>query len=138
METKDIAGLFIEATSKIEFYWNFYTVMLLALIGWLVSTKKALRAGLKSLITVGYLVFALMNVLGLWGSYTFAEALRQDLLIAANAVPDDLKNARAVLSEWSFDGQKTLALIIHAILGVFVLSVIWFGRFGESASDANN
>lgn len=38
METKDVADLFITATDKIEFYWNFYVVMLLALTGWLVST----------------------------------------------------------------------------------------------------
>ena len=42
METKEIADLFVTATGKIEFYWNFYTVTLLALIGWLVSTNKAL------------------------------------------------------------------------------------------------
>jgi hypothetical protein len=129
MEIRDIADLFIEATGKIEFYWNFYTVTVLALIGWLVSTDKVLRPGLKSLITVGYLVFALMNVLGLWGSYTFAEALRQDLLIAAEAAPDTLENARAVLSQHSYDNQKILALFIHA--------VVWFGRFGESASGSD-
>ena len=61
MEIRDIADLFIEATGKIEFYWNFYTVTVLALIGWLVSTDKVLRPGLKSLITVGYLVFALRS-----------------------------------------------------------------------------
>jgi hypothetical protein len=137
MEIRDIADLFIEATGKIEFYWNFYTVTVLALIGWLVSTDKVLRPGLKSLITVGYLVFALMNVLGLWGSYTFAEALRQDLLIAAEAAPDTLENARAVLSQNSYDNQKILALFIHAVLGAFVLSVVWFGRFGESASGSD-
>ena len=105
--------------------------MLLALIGWLISTKKYLGHGLKSLITVGYLVFAFMNIMGLWGSYTFAEAIRQDLLIAATAAPDTLQNAQAVLAKWSFVNQRTLALMIHVILGMFVLCVIWFGRFGE-------
>jgi hypothetical protein len=138
MDIKDIADLFIAATGKIEFYWNFYTLTLLALIGWLVSTRKVLGPGLKSLITVGYLVFVLMNILGLWGSYTFAEALREDLLIAASAAPDILGNTQAVLSERSFASQRILALMIHTILGVFVLSVIWFGRFGESASDTGN
>ncbi|PKG98577.1 hypothetical protein [Paraglaciecola sp. MB-3u-78] len=138
METKDIADLFIAATGKIEFYWNFYTVTLLVLIGWLISTKKILRPGLKCLITVGYLVFALMNILGLWGSYTFAEALRQDLLIAAQSAPDTLKNAQTILSKSSFSKQKVSVLIIHGVLGVFVLSVIWFGRLGELREDNKN
>ena len=131
METKDIADLFIIATEKIEFYWNFYTVTLLALIGWLISTKKQLRLGLKCLITMGYLLFALMNIFGLLGSYTFAEALRQDLLIAAQSTPDSLKNTHAILSKFSFSWQKLLVLINYSILGVFVLSVIWFGRIGD-------
>lgn len=80
MNEKDVADLFINATEKIGFYWNFYVVMLTALIGWLVSTKTALSTSLKSLITVGYLVFVAMNIVGLYGSYTFAEALRNDLL----------------------------------------------------------
>ena len=135
MEIKDIADLFIASTGKIEFYWNFYTVTLLVLIGWLISTKKTLRPGLKSLITAGYLVFALMNVLGLWGSYTFAEALRQDLLIAAQSAPDSLKNAQAILAKSSFSEQKVAVLIIHGVLGVIVLCVIWFGRLGELGGD---
>jgi hypothetical protein len=131
METKDIAELFIIATGKIEFYWNFYTVTLLVLIGWLISTKKRLSPGLKCLITVGYLLFAIMNILGLLGSYTFAEALRQDLLIAAQSAPDSLKNTQAILSDSSFSKQKITVLIIHSVLAVFVLSVIWFGRIGD-------
>jgi hypothetical protein len=138
METKDIAELFIAATGKIEFYWNFYTVTLLVLIGWLISTKKILRPGLKCLITVGYLIFALMNILGLLGSYTFAEALRQDLLIAAQSAPDTLKNSQAILAKSSFSNQKVSVLITHSVLGVFVLSVIWFGRLGALREDNKN
>ena len=138
MKTKDIADLFISATGKIEFYWHFYTVMLLALIGWLVSTKRDLRPGLRRLIAVGYLAFVLMNILGLWSSYTFAEALRQDLLDAVSRAPGTLRNAQAVLSDKSFVTQRSLALVIHAVLGVFVLSVILFGRLGERMPDAHD
>ena len=138
METNDIADLFIAATGKIEFYWNFYTVTLLVLIGWLISTKKILRTELKCLITVGYLVFACMNILGLWGSYTFAEALRQDLLFAAQSAPDTLKHAQVILAESSFSKQKVSVLLIHGVLGVFVVSVIWFGRLGELGEDNKN
>ena len=54
---KDVAQLFITATARVEFYWNFYVVMLLALIGWMFSTKKPITAHLKLLITAGYIVF---------------------------------------------------------------------------------
>lgn len=134
MDTKDIAELFVTATGKIEFYWNFYTVTVLALIGWLVSTEKALAPRVKVLITVGYLAFVFMNVVGLYGSYTFAEALREDLLLSVKATPDVLKNAQEVLSHRSFKGQKQLVLAIHVLVGAFVLFAVWFGRLGEELS----
>ena len=74
MDTKDIADLLVAAIGKVEFYWNFYTVTVLALIGWLASNDTTLTLTLKLLITVGYAVFVLMNIIGIQGSYLFAEA----------------------------------------------------------------
>jgi len=126
MESKDIADLFLTATGKIEFYWNFYTVTLLALVGWLVSTDLVLDTQMKTLITAGYLAFVVMNLIGLWGSYTFAEALRQDLLIAAKADANTLTNAREVLSRRSLTSQKTMAVVIHTLIGTIFLYGVWF------------
>ena len=139
MELKEIADLFITAVGKVEFYWNFYTVTLLALIGWLISTKMVLGFRLKLLITVGYLFFVLMNLIGLWGSYSFAEALRLDLLEAAKNIPCKLNkvaNAQKLLSQQrSFDFQMTLAIIIHFILAILILSVVWFGLLKQNGDD---
>jgi hypothetical protein len=129
MEMKDVANLFIAATDKIQFYWNFYVVMLIALIGWLLSTKTALSISLKALITVGYLVFVAMNILGLYGSYTFAEVLRTDLLAMDGAKA--LAHTRNVLQSHSFIDQRTGAFWIHLIVGSAVLSVVWLGHLGE-------
>lgn len=134
MEAKDVAQLFIAATARVEFYWNFYVVMLLALIGWMFSTKKRITADLKAVITAGYIFFVCMNLIGLWGSYTFAEALRNDLLVVANLKPDELRSTRAVLSETSFAAQRWVAIVIHVVLAAIVLSVVWVGRLGSASS----
>jgi hypothetical protein len=134
MELKDVAQLFITATARVEFYWNFYVVMLLALIGWMFATKKPLTTHLKLLLTAGYIVFVCMNLIGLWGSYTFAEALRHDLLAIANFKPDELRNTRAVLAERSFLAQRSVALVIHVVLGAVVLLTVWCGQLGDDTS----
>lgn len=131
MELKDIVQLFITVTTRVDFYWNFYVVTLLALIGWMFSTKKPMTTHLKLLITVGYIVFVSMNLVGLWGSYTFAEALRNDLLSTTNLKPDEFKNTRVVLAESSFLAQRSVTLVIHAIVGAVVLLTVWFGRLGD-------
>jgi hypothetical protein len=135
MDAKDVAQLFIAATDKIQFYWNFYVVMLIALIGWLVSTKSTLTISLKLLLTVGYLVFVAMNIVGLVGSYTFAEALRNDLLTMDGAKA--LLHTHKVLEAHSFMQQRVAAIWIHAIVGVAVLLVIWFGRFGSPSGGSS-
>ena len=109
MEARDIADLFVTAIDKIEFYWNFYTVTLLALIGWLVTTKQALDRGLKLLLSVGYLIFVAMNLTGLWGSYTLAEALRLDLLAATADHAQRIEHARNVLAGRFRFGNRDLS-----------------------------
>lgn len=135
MELKEVAQLLITAAGKVEFYWHFYVVMLIALAGWMVSATKPVTTHLKVLVTVGYIVFACMNLVGLWGSYTFAEALRRDLLAMAMLTPGELTNTRAVLSEHSFQAQRSIALIIHVLLGTLVLLAVWLGwHRGDPAS----
>lgn len=168
METKDIAALFVTAMGKIEFYWHFYTVTLLALIGWLVSTNKSLGLRLKLLITVGYLAFAAMNITGLISSYSFAEALRKDLQCSvdaqaalprndllpsaqataevlcphpspsARAAFDSLTNTRQALATVSFARQKQAVFVIHALVGACVLLAVWLGSFFETSSPGDS
>jgi len=128
MEINDIAKLFIAAVDKVDFYWNFYTLTLLAMIGWLVSTDKPLTRPLKQLISFGYLLFVAMNIRGLLGAYTLAEAIRQDLLAAASADPGLMRHTQAVLAQHPYDGAPLMVGTIHALLGAVVLAVIWRGR----------
>jgi hypothetical protein len=130
MGTKEVVDLLVTAIDKIEFYWNFYVVLLIALMGWLVSAKKPLSVSLKSLITVGFLIFVAMNMAGLYGSYTFAEALRTDLLAMDQA--KGLLHTYTILERHSFLPQRTATFWIHLVVGLAVLAVVWLGGFGGS------
>lgn len=127
MNAKDIADLLVMAIGKIEFYWNFYTVTMLALLGWLISTDSPVTLLLKLLITIGYIIFVLMNVIGLISSYSIAETLQQDLLNAIRAEPNQLANTQKILSKRSFKSQRKLVPLIHIILGALVLGTVWLG-----------
>lgn len=131
MDVKDCAQLFISAIARIDFYWNFYVVMLLAFNGWLFSARHPFTTRLKILITVGYLVFVGMNLMGLWGSYTIAEGLRIDILKLAAQKPDELQATRGILGAHSFATQRYMALLVHAVLGSIVLTLVWMGKLGD-------
>ncbi len=126
---KDVADLLFTARERIDFYWNFYVVVAIAVIGWLVSLKKTLTYPMKVLVSVVYVVAATMNYMGLYSSYTFAEALRTDLLRLAASAP--LADTRFVLEQHSYLSQRWTALAIHLVIGATILYVVWFARFSE-------
>jgi hypothetical protein len=135
LSMNDATELLLKVTERVEWYWNFFVVITLALIGWLIAQKKPLVLPLKLLVTVAYLIAAGMNLLGVYGSYTFAEALRADVLAMASRIGAEFMPAtRAVLEGHSYLWQRTAAIVIHVIIGVGVLAAIWLARFGEATA----
>ena len=131
---KEIVDLLLTARERIDFYWNFYVVVVIAVIGWLVSLKKTLTLSMKALVSVAYVIAAVMNYLGLYSSYTFAEALRTDLLRMAATTP--LTDTRLILEQYSYLTQRVTAFWIHVGVGATILLVIWFARFAEPEAAA--
>lgn len=126
MTLKDVADLLFAARGRIDFYWNFYVIVVVAVIGWLVSIKKTLAVPVKLLVSVAFAIAATMNLMGLYGSYTFAEALRTDLLRISATSP--LTDTRLILERFSYLPQRTAAFGIHLVLGATILWAVWFGR----------
>ncbi len=132
MNEKDIADLFIQGVGKIEFYWHFYTGTVLVLIGWMVSASVPLNRRLKILLTLAFFAFALMNLVGLWGSYEFTEAIRRDLV----ALPaSTFAHAHALLSQRDFLDHRTLGIVVHVVSDLFVVGVIWFVPLGKGQKE---
>ena len=140
MDASETAKLFTYALDKIQFYWNFYVGTILVLIGWLISTKASVSNATKALVVTGYLVFAAMNVFGLWGAYGLAEALKDDLIGQLSAtthtkcpVEDEqvvgsraeaMPNTLCALKDMrQFEAMRWLAIFIH-VIGVTMLFVI--------------
>jgi hypothetical protein len=131
---RDIADLLFAARERIDFYWNFYVIVVIAIIGWLVARKKKSRPmtfPVKILVTVGFVIAATMNFVGLYGAYTLAEALRTDLLRLAATTA--LTDTRLVLEQHSYLAHRAAALWAHLSVGAVILFAIWFGRFFEPA-----
>jgi hypothetical protein len=131
---KEVADLLFAARERIDFYWNFYIVVVIAVIGWLVSIKKTLTRSMKVLVSVAYLIAAVMNFLGLYSAYTFAEALRTDLLRMTVSAP--LTDTTLILEQHSYLAQRLTAFWIHLVVGATILLVVWFARFSEAEAAA--
>jgi hypothetical protein len=129
---KEVADLLFAARERIDFYWNFYVVVVIAVIGWIVSLKKTLSLSMKLLVTVAYAIAALMNLLGLYSSYTLAEALRLDLLRLTAST--NLADTTQFLQQHSYLPQRLTAIVIHLVIGATILLVVWLAPSSEAES----
>jgi hypothetical protein len=89
---------------------------------------------MKLLVSVAYVIAAVMNFLGLYSSYRFAEALRTDLLRMAATTP--LTDTTLLLEQHSYLPQQVTAFWIHFVVGATILLVVWFARFSEPEAAA--
>lgn len=133
---KDVADLLFAARGRIDYYWNFYIVVVIGVITWLTSVKKPFPPSMKALVSIAYVIAAAMSLMGLYSSYTFAEAVRSDLLKMAPTTI--LPGTRHLLEQHSYLSQRTAAFWVHLAAGGVVLFVIWFARFsGPEAAAAS-
>jgi uncharacterized membrane protein len=130
MSIKDAIDLLFAARERIDFYWNFYVVVVVAVIGWIVTRKEPLTRPTRLLVTVAYVIASITNLVGLFGSYAFAEALRADIL--RMTAGSQLTNTRVVLGHHSYGSQRIWALAVHVGVGASILLVIWLA--GRTAS----
>ena len=134
MPIKDAIDLLFAARERIDFYWNFYVVVVIAVIGWIVTRKEPLTRPTKILVTAAYLIAAVTNLIGLFGSYAFAEALRADIL--RMTAGSQLNSTRMLLAQHSYGSQRTLALAVHVGIGLSILLVVWFAGRKPSGKES--
>ena len=134
MSIKDVIDLLFSARERIDFYWNFYVVIVVAVVGWIVTRKERLTRTNRILVTVAYAIASATNLVGLYGSYTFAEALRRDLLTATAGSP--LTNTRAVLLQHSYASQRFWAFVVHLGVGASILLAVWLAHRAENRGEA--
>ena len=135
MSIKEIIDLLFAARERIDFYWNFYVVVVVAVVGWIVTRKERLTRWTRILVSVAYVIASAANLVGLYGSYSFAEALRHDLLRLTAGSP--LTSTRAVLVEHSYASQRFWAFVVHLVVGAALLLAVWLAHRGSNRAEAS-
>lgn len=126
IELKDTIDLYTNSVDKVEFYWNFYSVVVISIIGWLLSERRKLPHHLKLLAIGGFLFFAAMNLYNLMGAYTLSDALQDDLRYhLANSRDHGLEQTQQVFANAGFKYQKPAAMAVHLVIATAVVLMIW-------------
>lgn len=138
MEPGDLLNLFQAAVDLVNFYWNFYVIGIVAVLGWIFSLKRDLVRRQRIILTAVYVGFVVLNLLALVNSYRFLEAARLDALITIP--PGALPNLSYMLNSISFADQRWAGWIVHVAVDVTVITAIWLIRVEakESLTESNH
>jgi hypothetical protein len=126
MDVKELVDLFLELNGKAVFLWNIYIVGLIAIAGWLVSSKSDLSPQLKTLITLGIVLFAVVTIRSLGNYLRFLEATQRELL--ARLDPGDFPHLYKRFERLSFSQSFWLTFVVHVCLDAVLLVAVWSPR----------
>lgn len=132
MDVKDIIDIFFKAKDNMQFFWNFYVIGLVAIIGWFFTLKKHLSKVLKIFLSILFVIFMGMNISGLMRSYELIVASKTDLLALVQCA--DCVERGTIMSILSFysDGYKYIVWGIHGVIDLGMFFVIWNDNVWEA------
>ncbi len=74
---KDLLALIEDLEKRINAYWNFYTVVVLAVVGWLFTKETGLARGEAWALTIGLTIFFFGNFSVMNGATSRRLSLRE-------------------------------------------------------------
>lgn len=125
MRFAEIADLFVTVLDKTSFFWNFYVVGIIAIVGWLFSLSQRLDVRLKIVVSVGFLFFIGMNLLALTSTYQFLSAIAEEMKAAIGEAKLREDGLKMLIKDLSFDSRVWFAWGIHAVMDTAILYCIW-------------
>ena len=122
---KDIIEVADKLESRVSSYWNFYTVAVVAIIGWLVSSQISLSYSQALVVTIVCIVFFIANFHAMRAATKRVIAVESEL----NALAKKTEFESALLKKELSHSSSTLQLISSSVLQVsvdiIVLIAIW-------------
>ncbi|MFN7214740.1 hypothetical protein [Microcystis sp.] len=120
---KDIIEVADKLESRVSSYWNFYTVAVVAIIGWLVSSQISLSYSQALVVTIVCIVFFIANFHAMRAATKRVIAVESEL----NTLAKKTEFESALLKkELSYSSSTLLpSWVLHIFVDIIVLFVIW-------------
>lgn len=111
--------------SRVNSYWNFYTLVVLATVGWLMSGKSAISVALAAAMTAGLTGFFLANLGSIRAATRRILALEDELaaLTRENRFAGEMLPAN--LSRPAMPGRLSGSYALHLVVDLAVLVAVW-------------
>jgi hypothetical protein len=113
---KDLIEVTDKLESRVSSYWNFYTVVVVAIIGWLVSSQISLSYSQALVVTIVCIVFFIANFHAMRAATKRVIAVESEL----NTLAKKTEFESALLKKELSHSSSTLQLISSSVLRVSV------------------
>lgn len=136
MELRNLLPIIFERSNATQTFWNFQIVVIFGLLGFITTARATARqASVKMMLTIGYVMFALVNL----GALLSVTEQRRILVLAALAkLPSDgllaaFKAPFLIVENALSPPYQITVVIVHLLADAFLIGAIWvFPRLDKS------
>ena len=126
MPLKDLLDLLEKLEGRVNSYWNFYSVVVFAAAGWLVTKDKALEPQAAIFIGIGMSAFFLVNLSVIHFAERRITAVEDEVRLLAQAPmaassPLFLQHLRSL----SIPRRSIYTIIFHLIIDFSLLALLY-------------
>ena len=121
MELKDLLDLHEKLETRINAYWTYWSIAILAIGGWLFTSGKVLTAGQSVGVAIGAAVFFLANIGVLWPATRLAIGVRDEIRLKSGAATFSSARLAAAFAEDTLVLRLQLTIVLHLVIDGVVL-----------------
>lgn len=127
MKTSEILDLIDKLEIRNNNYWNFYTLVTLAICGWILSQNSEVGKGVKYSLIFGNAVFNLMNLTMIYRTTARIEAFEYELKRLVSLEENISTKLNDNLSKPFLKNRLKYTVVSHLSIDFFLVLFILFG-----------
>lgn len=120
-DSKDLLGFFFTCSDSMQSYWNYYLTVSIGLVAFFGSVKPGSLL-LISTVTVAFILFALVNLLGICNVNNLRKIAA--IQIKKNALNEEDELARLYANKLR-PPKNSHVIIFHIIVDISTIIIIW-------------
>jgi len=121
VELKDLLDLHEKLETRINAYWTYWSIAILAIGGWLFTSGKSLTETQAIGVAIGAAVFFLANLGVLWPATKLAIGVRDEIRLKSKTLEFNSTKLAAAFAEETLAFRLQLTLVLHLVIDGVVL-----------------
>lgn len=122
---KDLIEVSDKLESRVSSHWNSYTIVVLAIIGWLVSSQITFSYSQVLVVTIVCLAFSIANFYGIRAATKKVIAVESELNAVARKTEFESVLLKKELSYPSTKLPLIFSSVLHISVDIVLLITIW-------------